>query len=495
MLAPRETVVIAQLHQSRTLTRRDLLILAQECDPELPEVYHDLSYVIEQGEKIVLGGNIMNHGALIDKWLALSSEKSNSTDHPTRGHLTAVDISHPALSNTFQRILKKLLNADTESEVLKQVAFLVYHAAIRSPSGGVGDEPGEDVSTMRKDLAAAFSLSSTTLSSLHNGSGSGSGNETFSGGEDGEISRRRRRDERLDRVLNRADRLTKSVDDGQINALCGHVYACLALSELGNCVSLREEAELYAILSDRRFSGVKTNDASQHIADSVAAMERTCPFLPECEVEWDRYVTGCIRAVSLDSCTVEWFDNACLLAAARLLRKKGFRREANAVSYAFVNFPGSLANDRRADSLGKCLYLEIESAIEETLCTKERNSLVNHAVDMDSSEMSSLADERKCIYVPPTFTCAAEEWKYNKAKLSDEQLAKVSALDKLMGYVGLEDVKQEVLQIYLRYEDMISADTWTGELPNFQLVGNPGTGTVSAVMCYLKYTIPTQLKY
>lgn len=464
MLAPREKLIVPHAHESKKLSRRDLLFLAQESDPELSEVYHDLSYVIDYGENIVLGGSFMNHRALMEKWLTLTSEKFSSPDS-SRKQFDVVDISHPALSSILQRILRRLSSVSSETNMLKHAALLIFHAAIRAPNGVscVLEEVGEEVCAMRRDLSTAHSVCSLAAT-----------DDMYV-----KIDRRRFRDEHLDRVLCRADRMTKSVADGQISALRGHVYGCLALSELGNSMSLQEEADLYSTLSTMRVDSslAKPMPVAVGCAEIVG---NSCPFLSECEAEWNRYVMGCIRVISTDATSVEWFDHVCLLAAARLMRKQGYRQEANALSYAFVNYPGGLMNDMSTDSLGKSLYLGVDAAIEDILCARGQKASTDNVVGINPENFTDVRDV-KPVYIPPTFACANEEWIFNKAQLDDEQLEKVSALDDLMGYVGLEEVKKEVLQMYLRYQDMLQAGTWTGELPNFQLIGNPGTGSCSHI--------------
>jgi hypothetical protein len=275
------------------------------------------------------------------------------------------------------------------------------------------------------------------------------------------------RDVCLESVVKYADDNVPDLDSSSIPyvALNRYIYSSLALSELGNAASGMSQ-ERDECLARERAGPLREPDWD------------ISPYADDAETDVGKYLSAAFAATGVGEGAAESvapraivFDHVYFLTCARMLRKKGSLDEARLLLDAFTKFPNSVGK-YKGEMYDPIVSFELH--INRVAAPTPPPAHVKAKKQNVNAHSGSAAP----AFVPvPSFTCAMDEWAYVKSQLPPPKKKQLVAMDRIMeNFVGLEEVKVEMLNLYLRYEDSIAIGTWTGELPNFQFLGNPGSG-------------------
>ena len=255
--------------------------------------------------------------------------------------------------------------------------------------------------------------------------------------------------------------LQKLIEVATQNTINGHIYIAMALMEFETKYEL---------------SDVIAKQSLQSQCDSIAVSY--IPYLIDAESQltqqlevWKRLYnqsnnsngsSSASADVSLtDLSQLKSFDHVFFLACSCNARKRGDLKSAQELLDLFACWPIE-NNHHSAIALA---VAEKEHNIHRYMePVKASNKPLNKVASNNSNSVRSFKD-------------ASDEWEnYIKKQLSPTEIKQLSAMDKIMSYIGIESVKQEVLMLYKRLIDAKQNNYVLNRGLNMRLIGNPGTG-------------------
>eukprot|EP01041_Mallomonas_annulata_P004090 gene4090-8130_t len=407
------------------LNRRGLLKKANECDPALSEVYEDFSFIVKDYEKITLNGKEYDKKSL--KFFKMRDDDFDEK---------AVDEERKAAAESKQLDSLNNLNGLGRRKTAANQHTTHSAKSVRPKSkwltGLDMNNTTEDVSSnrvilLRDKLAEAYHYK-------------------YAHETDSSWTSRKESDKLFNDVVSLAgpeESIYSSLSLIEINVkVISKIKADIIPGEVTRCQQLKGDFVPYM------------HEVEERLLDELQRMRD--------------------GNVSLDP----WY----LLACSRYNRKMGRFPEAKLLLEEFVQ----VANSIRLDNRQYLLIVENEQALHRhiddlqaaaaaataaaaAVVTKSRRNPTR-----TSASATKQGDDD--VYIPKHFNSANEEWEYEKSKLSVEEAKKLEAMDKIMEFVGLDQVKREILTLYQRLIDSRLTGAKLTDTLNFQMIGNPGTG-------------------
>lgn len=392
----------------KRLSREDLLLIACQCDPRLPDVYYDLaSLVPSYGTINVLGieydrkyllrkaddlsNNIFDDDDIVDNATVTTTQESQKTSEAsTWQQRRAVFAQVGKVKCNNNNSSMKMVDVSTPSRVISSAPKAIssrwtvgISPALFHPDA-VNVPPSYKLTNVRKALGESYAFLRTSKSS--------------------------------------------SITAKKINEMFGDIVAAAS--------SVNEPLPIYAAISLMEidctpFSGPIA--LVDEVTRCLTTKGSTIAYLQDAM----ECLTG--QMIAYKSSADENFDVVYLLACSLLERKSGDFKKAKALLDTF----STRAQDDTVLLAQMSSIVEHEVQLHTVFAERSNtNSTAGKAKNNASQSRgsSSAAARQEQPRRPLVFKCVAEEWQYEKKKLSADEREKLTCMDKIMEFVGLEQV-------------------------------------------------------